>query len=112
MRPGHKQRRTNKCTPLHNKQWRQATKKRAIKNKIRYEFDPLGKVINLSKHSFSSYTFKLLNKNLNFVPTPKKYIKRQLNTDTEDFFRFIKLRAHLRISPQSRTYIKKTFHSK
>ena len=69
---------------------------RAIKSKIRYKSDPSGQVINLSKHSFSLDTFKLLNKNLNFVPITKKYNKKQLDNDTENFFRLIKLRAHFK----------------
>ena len=48
----------------------------AIKSKIRYEPDPSEHVINLSKHSFSLDAFKILNKNLNFVPTPKRYNKK------------------------------------
>ena len=49
-------------------------------------------------------TFKLLNKNLNFVPTPKKYNKKQLDNDAENFFRQIKLRAHFKdINPMSNT---------
>ena len=77
-------------------------KLRTIKSKYRYKSDPSGNVINLSKHLFSLDTFKLLNKNVNFVPTPKKYNKKQLNTDAEIFFRFIKLRAHFKdINPKS-----------
>ena len=41
-------------------------------------------------------TFKLLNKNLNFIPTPKKYNKKQRDTDAENFFRLIKLRTHFK----------------
>ena len=75
---------------------------RAIKSKIRYKSDPSGNVINISKYSFSLDTFKLLNKNLNFVPTPKKYNKKQLDNDAENFFRLIKLRAHFKdINPKS-----------
>ena len=77
---------------------------RAIKSKIRYKSDPSGHVINLSKHSFSLDTFKLLNKNLNFVPTSEKYNKKQLDNDAENFFRLIKLRAHFKdINPKSNT---------
>ena len=49
-------------------------------------------------------TFKLLNKNLNFVPTPKKYNKKQLDNDAENLFCQIKLRAHFKdINPKSNT---------
>ena len=47
----------------------------AIKDAICYRSDPSGKVTNLSKYSFSRATCKVLNKNLNFVPTPKNTIK-------------------------------------
>ena len=44
----------------------------------------------------------LLDKNLNFVPTPKKYNKKQLDNHAENFFRLIKLRAHIKdINPKS-----------
>ena len=66
---------------------------RAIKNKIRCKSHPSGNVVNLSKHSFSSYTLKLLNKNLNFVHTLKKYNKNQLDTDVENSVCLIRLRA-------------------
>ena len=62
-----------------------------IKSKIINKSDPSGHVINLSKHSFSLNIFKLLNKNLNFVPTPKNYNKKQLDNDAENFFHLIKL---------------------
>ena len=76
--------------------------RRAIKSKIRYKPDPSGNFITLSKHSFSLDTFKLLNENLNLVPTPKKYNKKQLDTDAENFFHLIKLRAHFKdINPKS-----------
>ena len=104
-RPGHKQHRNNKCTYLYPTNNGNAIGiQRAIKSKIRYKSDPSGHVINLSKHSFSLDTFKLLNKNLNFVPTPKKYNKKQLDNDAENFFRLIKLRAHFKdINPKSNT---------
>ena len=47
---------------------------RTITNALRYKSDPSGNV-NLSKHSFSFNTYKLLDKNLNFIPTSKRYIK-------------------------------------
>ena len=104
-RPGNKQHRNNKRTNLYPTNNGNAIGiQRAIKSKIRYKSDPSGHVINLSKHSFSLDTFKLLNKNLNFVPTPKKYNKKQLDNDAENFFRLIKLRAHFKdINPKSNT---------
>ena len=74
---------------------------RAIKSKIRYKSDPSENVTNLSKHSFSLDTFKLLNKILNFVPTPKKCNKKQFDNDAKTVFRCIKLRAHFKdINPK------------
>ena len=77
----------------------------AINKKLKAKLaDPSGHVINLSKHSFSLDTCKLLNKNLNFVPTPKKYDKKQLDTDAENFFYLIRLQAHFKdINPKSNT---------
>ena len=49
------------------------------------------KIVNLSKKTFSTQTFQLLNKNLNFVPTPQVYNKHNLNKEMETFYRTIKL---------------------
>ena len=68
---------------------------RTITNALRYKSDPSGNVVNLSKHSFSFDTYKLLNKNLNFIPTSERY-KNQLSSDLQNFFRLIKLRAHFK----------------
>ena len=38
-------------------------------------------IFNLTKHSFTRAEYKLLNKNLNFVPTPKVYNKNELDAD-------------------------------
>ena len=40
----------------------------------RLQSDPIGKVVDLSKKTLSKEAFQLLNKNLNFVPTPKYII--------------------------------------
>ena len=63
-----------------------------------HKSDPSRNVINLSKHSFSLDTLKLLNNSLNFVPTPNKYNKKQLDTEAGFFFRLIKLQSHFRTS--------------
>ena len=42
-----------------------------------FQSDPIGKVVNISKKTVKKETFQLLNKNLNFVPTPKVYNKAQ-----------------------------------
>ena len=52
-----------------------------FKNKIRYGSSSSREVINLSKHSFFSDTFKLLNKNLDFIPSPKIFSKKELDAD-------------------------------
>ena len=44
---------------------------RTVENTTRYQSDPIGHVINLSKNTLTKGTFQLLNKNLNFIPTPK-----------------------------------------
>ena len=43
---------------------------------------------------FSRETFKLLNKNLNFVSTQDKINKKELHNQLDNFFRHIKLRSH------------------
>ena len=49
-----------------------------------------------SKHSFSIDTYKLLNKNLSFVPTPGMYSKSKLNDNLQNFYRLIKLNAYFK----------------
>ena len=57
-----------------------------------------------------------LNKNLNFVSTPKRYGKKQLDTDVKKFFSLTQLRgyqAHLTISKPRLTHpIDQTFQMK
>ena len=50
--------------------------------------DPEGNVINLFEYSFTKNQFKVLNKNLNFCPTPGCYNKKEIKTE-----RKIKLKA-------------------
>ena len=47
--------------------------------------------------SFTFYEFKLLNKNLNFCPTPKRYNKKQFKNDIDTSIRKVKLKAHFKI---------------
>ena len=54
------------------------------------------KIINLSTKSFTFYDFKLLNKNLNFCPTPNRYNKKQFKNDIDTFIRKVKLKAHFK----------------
>ena len=70
---------------------------RSVKStEFRYKSDPSGNVVNLSKQSFSFGTYKLLNKNFNFIPISKRYNKNQLSSDLQNFFRLIELRAHFK----------------
>ena len=59
-----------------------------------FRSDPYCNVVNLSNHSFSKSVFQVLNKNLNFCPTPGYYKNNELKTNFNDFFRRIKLKAH------------------
>ena len=58
--------------------------------------DPLNNVVNVSKNTFTYNEFKLLNKNLNFCPTPAEYNKSKYTKDINDFIRRIKLKAHFK----------------
>ena len=60
---------------------------------MQHDNEPSGNVINLSKHSFTKTQYDLLNKNLNFCPTPGYYNKKCLKKDVENFNRKIKLKA-------------------
>ena len=60
-----------------------------MEKSIRHQSDPNGNLINLTKHSFIKTEFKLLNKNLNFVPAPKVYNKNEQDADLNDFFKRI-----------------------
>ena len=64
-----------------------------FKNKIRCRSNPSRNVTNLSKHSFSSDTYKLLIENLDFIPTPKIFSKKQPDADAENLFGLVKLWA-------------------
>ena len=50
----------------------------------------------MSEKTFTYNEFKLLNKDLNFCPTPEKYNKSKYTKDINDFIRRIKLKAHLK----------------
>ena len=60
------------------------------------ENDPARQVITLSTKRFFNDTFKLLNKNLNFVTTQQSINKNTINRKLEDFFRQTKLKAHVK----------------
>ena len=67
-----------------------------ITNTLRYKSDPSGNIVNLSKQSGFFDTYKLLNKNLNFIPTSKRYNKNQLSSDLQNLFWLIKILAHVK----------------
>ena len=56
--------------------------------------DPEGYVINLTKKPFYATDYKLLGKNLNFVPTSGKPNKKDFQNDIEKYLRRVVLRAH------------------
>ena len=59
-----------------------------------FNTDPFGNVINLSKKSFTYNEFKLLNRNLNFIPNPGKYNPFNFELDIQWFYRTIMLKTH------------------
>ena len=52
---------------------------------------------------YNENTYKVLNKNLNFVPILKQYNQKQLDTDTENFIRLLKLRARFKDANETQT---------
>ena len=54
--------------------------------------------MNLSSKDFTKAEFKTLGYNLNFIPTPDKPNKKQLEHDIKQFSRRIKLRDHFGVS--------------
>ena len=56
--------------------------------------DPYNYVINLSGKPFHKNEYKLLQKNLNFVPNPGKPNKKDFQNDTKNYFRRVILKAH------------------
>ena len=52
-------------------------------------------VVNLRNKTFTKDTFKILNKNLNFLPTFKTN-KQNLCIEMESFFRLVKLKTHFK----------------
>ena len=70
--------------------------RKMLEDTIRFQSDPVGHVINLSTKRFCKDTFKLLNKNLNFLLTQKAINKDTIKRQFEDFFRHIQLRAYFK----------------
>ena len=69
-----------------------------IEESIRYNLDTEGNVVNLTAFSFSKSEYKLLNKKLNLIPTPRVYNKNELFNDLNNFFGLIKSKAHFKDS--------------
>ena len=67
-----------------------------LEDAIKFQSDPAGQVIKLSTKNFCKDTFKLLNKNLNFVPAQKTINKDTIKKQFEHFFRQVKLRAYFK----------------
>ena len=72
--------------------------RRTLQHSTRSHEDPYEQVINLSTKHFSKPEFKILGYNLNFIPTPGKINKKQLEQDVKQFGRRIKLRDHFGVS--------------
>ena len=96
-------RRITECYNIHRRNYENFENLReTIEKSIRHQSDPNGNIINLTKHSFTKAEYKLLNKNLNFIPTPKVYNKNELDADLNDFFRRIKLKAYFKDTPNNK----------
>ena len=74
-----------------------------LKNQVRCKSDTEGNVVNSTAFPFSKSEYKLLSKNLNFMPTPKVYNKKKLDNDLNNFFKLIKLKAHFKGSTNKDT---------
>ena len=53
-------------------------------------------ILKRKKSNTTKGTFQLLNKNLNFIPTPKVYNKHKINEELESFYRLLKLKAYFK----------------
>ena len=82
--------------------------RQTTKRTDKFESDPYGQVINLSKQSFTKTEYKLLGYNLNFVSTPKSVDKEEFLLDIKRFNRRIKLKSHFGDSPKDNLYFKST----
>ena len=72
-------------------------------------------VINLSHIIFTIDVYKLLNKNLNFVPTQKTFDKKTFDkeiNDFYDFYRWIKLKAHFKDAANQQHFIEEEIFKK
>ena len=67
-----------------------------MKGSIGLQSDPAGHIKNLSNKSFTKGVYKLLNKNLNFVPTQKSFNKKLFDKEINDFYSHIILKVHFK----------------
>ena len=90
------QNRSNRSNEFHSKSNGNFRKKQqTIKTSFKQRHNPDGCVINLSKHSFSKGTYKLLSKNLSFTPLVI-YSTSKLNNELQNFYRLVKLKAYFK----------------
>ena len=68
--------------------------------------------MNLSNKQFTFPEYNLLNKNLNFCPSPGKYNKATLQKDIDAFTRRIKLKAHFNNENEPNDGRRKDFYIK
>ena len=92
QRPNSQHQRSHHIHRTHDENFKRLRK--TITNSVGFQQDPSGNVINLSNKKFSVYQFQLLNKGLNFCPTPGYYNKNDLMKNLNTFTRRIKLKAH------------------
>ena len=50
--------------------------------------------MNLATYALARDTYKLLNKNLNFIPTPNVHSKQKRDTELQNFYRLVKLKRY------------------
>ena len=96
QRPARKHR-LNCANKLRRRNYNNITKiRRMIEKPNGLQSDPADSVINFSNKHFTKNVYKLLNKNLDFVPTIKKFNEKLLDEEIDNFYRLIKLKAHYR----------------
>ena len=103
---------TRKCPTNHRHQFHRTNYenfvklRRTIENTTGLQSYTAGQLINLSKKQFTKETFKLLNKNLNFVPTKTNFNKTPLHKKLEDV---LNSKPILKIPKIRLTLLKKTY---
>ena len=89
---------SNKCrasTDIHHKHNGNIRRvQEALRNKVVYSQDPYKYAINLTNKKFTGNDFKLLNKNLNFVPNPGKLSKNNFTKYKNIFYCHVILKSH------------------